>query len=87
MEKEVLLNDTDPLWPRIKHMHIADTIEFVLNEFNKFASENKARSEAPLLLLVTCWPQAVGMVRGGVRELKEMAEAIQAMPQYKERAS
>ncbi|EKX52395.1 Sec1 family protein B, partial [Guillardia theta CCMP2712] len=61
VEKEVLLNDTDPLWPRIKHMHIADTIEFVLNEFNRFASENKARSEAPLLLLVTCWPQAVGM--------------------------
>ena len=24
LSKEVLLNDTDPLWSRMKHMHIAD---------------------------------------------------------------
>ncbi len=34
-EKDVFLNEKDPLWPRLRHLHIADAINTVLDDFNK----------------------------------------------------
>lgn len=56
-EKEVLIGETDQLWPIVRHWyvnlssrvlgptsrrHIADTIKYVIENFNEFVRTNKA---------------------------------------------
>lgn len=41
-EKEVLIGETDQLWPIVRHWHIADTIQYVISNFNEFVRTNKA---------------------------------------------
>eukprot|EP00735_Rhodelphis_limneticus_P007533 TRINITY_DN20099_c0_g1::TRINITY_DN20099_c0_g1_i1::g.15642::m.15642 TRINITY_DN20099_c0_g1::TRINITY_DN20099_c0_g1_i1::g.15642 ORF type:complete len:633 (-),score=173.74,sp/Q54QC8/SEC1_DICDI/41.18/7e-155,Sec1/PF00995.18/1.1e-136,GARS_C/PF02843.11/2.9e+03,GARS_C/PF02843.11/0.5 TRINITY_DN20099_c0_g1_i1:410-2260(-) len=67
-QKEVLLNETDQLWPTLQHMHIADVINYVISMFNEFLKNNKASKLA-------C---------GKVDDLREMSEAVKQMPQYRE---
>jgi len=68
-EKDVILSEVDPLWPTLRHKHIADTMNWILSRFNEFVKENKASK----------------LYSGKqVASLKEMAEAMKAMPQYKE---
>lgn len=71
-KKDVILGETDVLWPVLRHMHIADTIEWVIESFNEFLKNNKATKLA-----------------GGkqVDSLKDMSEAMRAMPQYTEMLS
>lgn len=71
-KKEVILGETDVLWPLLRHMHIADAIEWVINSFNEFLTNNKATKLA-----------------GGrqIENLKDMSEAMRAMPQYTEMLS
>lgn len=71
-KKEVILGETDVLWPLLRHMHIADAIEWVIESFNEFLTNNKATKLA-----------------GGkqVDSLKDMSEAMRAMPQYTEMLS
>mmetsp|Transcript_85736 Transcript_85736/g.125463 ORF Transcript_85736/g.125463 Transcript_85736/m.125463 type:complete len:642 (+) Transcript_85736:75-2000(+) len=66
--KEVALNDDDPLWVQLKHMHIADAINHVIDDFNAFLKENKAAN----------------LAKGEATDLKDLSEAIKSMPQYKE---
>ena len=66
VEKTAFLNETDPLWARLRHLHIADAINTVLDDFNKFTKESKAAH----------------MAKGGVVDLKQMSDAIRSMPQY-----
>jgi len=68
-KKEVILGENDVLWPVLRHMHIADTIEWVIESFNDFCKNNKATK-----------------LTGGkqVESLKDMSEAMRAMPQYTE---
>jgi len=70
--KDVILGETDVLWPTLRHMHIADTIEFVIESFNEFLKNNKATKLA-----------------GGkqIDNLKDMSDAMRAMPQYNEMLS
>jgi len=67
-KKQVLLSENDILWPQLRHMHIQDTIDTVLNQFNEFITSNKA----------------IKLQKGGVDSISEMSEAIRAMPQYQE---
>jgi len=68
-EKDVILSESDPLWPTLRHKHIADTMNWILDGFNEFVKDNKATK----------------LYSGGkVESLKDMSEAMQAMPQYKE---
>jgi hypothetical protein len=71
-KKEVILGETDVLWPLLRHMHIADAIEWVIDNFNQFLTNNKATKLA-----------------GGkqIENLKDMSEAMRAMPQYTEMLS
>jgi len=69
-EKSVLLGEVDQLWPVLRHKHIADTIAFVIDNFNEFVRTNKA------VQLQT--------KKKEVQSLKEMGEAMKAMPQYQE---
>eukprot|EP00033_Pygsuia_biforma_P002205 GCRY01002443.1.p1 GENE.GCRY01002443.1~~GCRY01002443.1.p1 ORF type:complete len:319 (+),score=79.40 GCRY01002443.1:103-1059(+) len=42
VEREALLDDeTDQMWVRLRHQHIADTIQAVTDEFNQFKNTNK----------------------------------------------
>jgi len=71
-KKEVILGENDILWPVLRHMHIADTINWVIDSFNDFIKNNKASK----------------LTTGGqVSSLKDMSEAMRAMPQYQEMLS
>ncbi len=49
--RKVLLDESDPLWPTLRHLHISDAIMLVLDEFNAFVKENKVfLSPFPLAL-------------------------------------
>eukprot|EP01118_Nematostelium_gracile_P005166 TRINITY_DN1623_c0_g1_i1.p1 TRINITY_DN1623_c0_g1~~TRINITY_DN1623_c0_g1_i1.p1 ORF type:complete len:614 (+),score=162.97 TRINITY_DN1623_c0_g1_i1:125-1966(+) len=67
-EREVLLSESDPLWPSLRHQHIADTMNAIMGGFNDFMKENKVTK----------------LKSGEVSSLKEMSEAMRSMPQYKE---
>lgn len=41
VQKETLLNEQDVLWPKLRHLHIADAITSVLDDFNSFTRESK----------------------------------------------
>jgi len=68
-QKEVILGEHDPLWSTLRHMHIAETMTWILEKFNAFVKENKATK-------LTTGKK--------VESLKEMGEAMKAMPQYQE---
>jgi len=67
-EKDIILSEADPLWPTLRHQHIADSMNWILDGFNEFVKENKATK----------------LYTGKVESLKEMSEAMKSMPQYKE---
>jgi len=77
-EREVILGETDPLWPDLRHRHIADCMNNVLDGFNEFVKENKAAQ-----LVSGVLKDAKG-AQTKVDNLKEMSNAIKAMPQYQE---
>ena len=70
LRKDVLLNETDPLWPTLRHMHIADAIEYLTTNFNQFLAANQSATK-------------LGK-KGGEVGLREMSEALRGMPQYQE---
>ncbi|PRP79539.1 Sec1-like family protein [Planoprotostelium fungivorum] len=67
--KQVLLSELDPLWETLRHMHIAETMNWIIDNFNSFVKDNKASK-------LTSGKK--------VSNLKEMSDAMKAMPQYKE---
>jgi len=69
-KKSVLLGEIDQLWPVLRHKHIADTINYVIENFNEFIRTNKA------VQLQT--------KKKEVTSLKEMGDAMKAMPQFQE---
>jgi syntaxin-binding protein 1 len=72
IKKEVLLDEHDFLWPKLRHMHIADCINKVIEDFNAFLKTNKAVKLNN------------ASKRTGVTSLKEMAAAMKEMPQFQE---
>lgn len=68
-EKEVLLSELDPLWPTLRHMHIADTMNWIIDNFNTFIRENQ---------------QSTKLRSEKVESLKEMSAAIRGLPQFQE---
>eukprot|EP00727_Mastigamoeba_balamuthi_P010299 m51a1_g5892 putative sec1-like family protein (645) ;mRNA; f:529751-533189 len=68
--REVVLGNHDTIWANLRHKHIADTTEWLVNTFNGFLSSSKVTQ--------------VAAKKKEVTDLKEMGEAIKAMPQYVE---
>jgi len=69
-KKQAVLDDCDDLWPKFRHLHIADCIPQLLETFNSFMKANKAAKSAN---------------EGGAKSakgLKEMADIVRAMPEY-----
>lgn len=70
--KEVLLNETDPLWARFRNMHIADLSTTLHAEFKAFLAEHP---EAALL-----------QKQGQQKDIKQMSEGLRHLPKFKERS-
>lgn len=43
-EVDITLNEQDTVYTSIRHMHIANTTEQLIDDFNKFVAENKGSS-------------------------------------------
>lgn len=70
--KEVLLNDTDPLWARFRNMHIADLGTTLHSEFKAFVAEH---------------PEAAGLTKTGQqKDIKQITEGVRHLPKFKERS-
>ena len=70
ISKEVLLNDTDALWTRLRSMHIADLGQTLHAEYKQFVQEH---------------PEAAKLAKqGGEKELKTMTEGLRGMPKFQE---
>jgi len=69
MSKEVLLNDTDPLWAKLRHLHIADLGQLLHTEYKQFLSEN---------------PEAAQLAKSAGQGIKGMAEGLRSMPKFQE---
>eukprot|EP01117_Protostelium_nocturnum_P003438 TRINITY_DN1446_c0_g1_i1.p1 TRINITY_DN1446_c0_g1~~TRINITY_DN1446_c0_g1_i1.p1 ORF type:complete len:630 (-),score=247.36 TRINITY_DN1446_c0_g1_i1:73-1929(-) len=69
VEKKAPLSEMDPLWTTLRHMHIAETMTWLIGSFNDFVKENKATK-------LTSGKK--------IENLREMSEAMKAMPMYKE---
>ena len=39
---QVLLNETDPLWLKYRHAHIADLVQTLHSDYKQFLADNKA---------------------------------------------
>lgn len=38
--KEAILDESDPVWMSVKHLHMKDAIDTIMTDFNKFAQEH-----------------------------------------------
>jgi len=69
LSKEVLLNDTDPLYRRLKHMHIAELSTQLHAEYKAFLENNKS---------------SAALSKGNAGDVRAMAEGLKAMPKFQE---
>ncbi|XP_052152378.1 probable protein transport Sec1a isoform X2 [Oryza glaberrima] len=67
--KEVLLEDHDPIWLELRHVHIANASERLHEKMTNFVSKNKAA-------------QLHQARNGGDLSTKELQKMVQALPQY-----
>ena len=71
-KKDVLLNETDDIWSSVRHMHIAEALEHIPQEFKRFTETSKAAKIA----------QGEG---GG--KIEDMTAAVKEMPAFKEKTA
>jgi len=69
--KEVLLNDDDPLWAKLKHMHIAELGELLHKEYKEFLAAN---------------PEALKLTKEGDHDMKGMTDGLRGMPKFQEQS-
>ncbi|KAI8141031.1 Sec1-like protein [Fennellomyces sp. T-0311] len=72
--QEVVLDEDDPVYKSIRHLHIADCTDRLIEEFNKFLEENKTaehsdRSAPP---------------KDSAKSLKDMKEMLGNLPQFQD---
>uniref|UniRef100_A0A2P2M8R7 SNARE-interacting protein KEULE-like n=4 Tax=Rhizophora mucronata TaxID=61149 RepID=A0A2P2M8R7_RHIMU len=70
-KKEVLLEEHDPVWLELRHVHIADASERLHEKMTNFISKNKAA-------------QIQHGSRGGELSTRDLQKMVQALPQYSE---
>lgn len=70
--KEVLLEDNDPVWLEIRHIHIADASERLSDKFTTFQSKNKAAKLQQ------------SAREGNELSTRDLQKMVQALPQYTE---
>eukprot|EP00743_Colponemidia_sp_Colp-15_P000777 GILK01000858.1.p1 GENE.GILK01000858.1~~GILK01000858.1.p1 ORF type:complete len:665 (+),score=138.73 GILK01000858.1:190-1995(+) len=70
--KRVPLLESDELWTRLRHQHIAVVLETVANEFNAFLKNNVGSKLQR------------GIQKGEIEDMAQMSEAVRALPEYNE---
>ncbi|KAI9289574.1 Sec1-like protein [Umbelopsis sp. AD052] len=70
--KEIVLDEQDSVYTSIRHMHIANTTERLIESFNEFIAQNKGSG---------------GYVSSKVRSLNDMKEVMANLPQFQEMKS
>ncbi|KNA03296.1 hypothetical protein SOVF_210570, partial [Spinacia oleracea] len=71
-KKEVLLEDSDPVWLEIRHLHIAEASERLHEKMTNFASKNKAAALSQ------------ASRDGAELSTRDLQKMVQALPQYTE---
>ncbi|ORX62335.1 Sec1-like protein [Hesseltinella vesiculosa] len=71
--KEVVLDEDDQIYKSIRHLHIAECTDRLVEEFNKFLTENKQDGKAD-----TDVPKATA------RSLKDMKDMLTNLPHFQE---
>ncbi|KAF8379309.1 hypothetical protein HHK36_028742 [Tetracentron sinense] len=71
-QKEVLLEDHDPVWLELRHAHIADASERLHEKMTNFISKNKAAQIQH------------GSRDGSELSTRDLQKMVQALPQYSE---
>ena len=69
IQRDAFLDERDSLWMSLKHNHIAEVITTIPQEFERFTAENKAIKFKS---------------SGGAKSLREIQDAMRAMPQYQD---
>lgn len=69
-KKEAVLEDHDPLWIELRHIHIADASERLYEKMNNFVTKNKAAQ--------------LQSRDGGEISTTDLQKIVQALPQYSE---
>lgn len=71
--KDVILDEEDNIYRSIRHMHIAECSDHLIEKFNEFLAENKAatgdRESGP---------------KDSAKSLKEMKEMLTNLPQFQD---
>ncbi|WCJ22857.1 Syntaxin-binding protein 1 [Euphorbia peplus] len=70
-KKEVILDDNDPVWLELRHVHIADASERLSDKMTNFVAKNKAA-------------QMQQSARDGDISTREMQKIVQSLPKYNE---
>lgn len=70
-KKEVLLEEHDPIWFELRHLHIADASERLHEKMTNFVTKNKAA-------------QIHGSRNNGDLSTRDLQKMVQALPQYSE---
>lgn len=73
----VSLDETDPLFVKIRHSHIADTINITISKFNEFVGGNAAAKSA-------LGGGNNGVKPGAAASIKDMKATLAALPQFQE---
>ena len=92
---DVMLNDDDPVWVDIRHMHMREAIGKLMSAFEKFLKEHTSfrgyvygflylfylRENIIHLISFFC------LVSDGPASIKDMQDMIATLPQYQEQMS
>ncbi|KAH8551198.1 Sec1-like protein [Umbelopsis sp. PMI_123] len=74
--KEVILDENDTIYTSVRHLHIAETTDKLIENFNKFLQENKAALSAS---------EGSSMPpKDSARSLRDMKEMLTNLPQFQD---
>ncbi|KAI9476315.1 MAG: Sec1-like protein [Benjaminiella poitrasii] len=73
--KDVVLDEEDSIYMSIRHMHIAECSDSLIEKFNEFLTENKAAASAG---------DRNSSPKNAAKSLKEMKEMLTNLPQYQD---
>ncbi|CAO3662477.1 unnamed protein product [Umbelopsis vinacea] len=75
-EKEVVLDESDTIYTSVRHLHIAETTDKLIENFNKFLHENKAALSAS--------ENSNMPPKDSARSLRDMKEMLTNLPQFQD---
>ncbi|KAM3583138.1 syntaxin binding protein 1 [Umbelopsis sp. WA50703] len=73
--KEVMLEESDNVYTTVRHLHIAETTDKLIENFNEFLHENKAALGAS---------EHTGPPKDSARSLRDMKDMLANLPQFQD---